>query len=137
MRSLKKLPDGSKEMAVKSIGLAWILVDDLKEAVKFYTEVLGLKLTKLDEESGWAELSGHEGGGRLGIGLKSRYEQIHPGKNAIISLPVEDIDKAKSELIQKGLEMVGETIEFPDFLKLQTVIDPDGNHFQLIQLFHH
>jgi predicted enzyme related to lactoylglutathione lyase len=120
---------------IKSIGLSWILVDDLQESVRFYSEIVGLKIMHFDEASGWAELSGSEDGRRFGIGQKSYYEEIHPGKNAIISLPVEDISKVKADLMKKGVKMLGDIIDY-DGLKLQTFIDLDDNCFQLIQLTH-
>lgn len=119
---------------IKSIGLSWVLVDDLKESVKFYTEVVGFTLVRFDETEGWAELSGSDGGTRLGLGQKSDYVDIHPGQNAIVSLPVDDILTVKADLMKKGVQMLGEIIDFPGLLKLQTFIDLDGNCFQLIQL---
>lgn len=118
---------------IKSIGLSWILVDDLEESVKYYSEIMGFKIVRFDAEAGWAELSGSINEKRIGLCLKSFYEVIHPGKNAIISLNVEDIFKAKADLMQKGVKMLGEVIAY-DNLKLQTFFDLDDNCLQLVQL---
>ena len=41
-------------MRTNSIDLVWIVVKDFKNAVKFYTEVAGLKVVEMKEEWGWA-----------------------------------------------------------------------------------
>ena len=123
-------------MAIQGIHLAWIVVKDLKKAIQYYTETVGLKLHTLDEKFGWAELSGHNGGAALGIAQKNDQESIQPGQNAIITLTVEDIQKARDDLGKKGATLQGEIIDIPGIVKLQMVVDQDGNHFQLVQSFH-
>jgi predicted enzyme related to lactoylglutathione lyase len=121
-------------MAIKGIYLAWIVVNDLKAAVKFYTEVVGLKVQQMHEEFGWAELGGsEEKGAILGIAQKSEHEKIQPGQNAVVTLSVSDLVKSKNALSQKGAKMLGEVIEIPGHAKLQMVVDQDGNHFQLVE----
>ena len=41
-------------MNLKSMDLAWIVVNDLQKAIKFYTETVGLKLVEFHEEFEWA-----------------------------------------------------------------------------------
>lgn len=121
-------------MAIKSIGLAWIVVKDFKSAIKFYTHVVGLKLHEINEEFGWAELAGNDGDGAiLGIARESNDEAIRAGQNAVITLSVDDIAKAKQDLAKKGAKMVGDIIEIPGHVKMQTIVDADGNHMQLVQ----
>lgn len=121
-------------MHIQSIYLSWIVVKDLKSAVKFYTEVVGLKLLEMHEQFGWAELSGHdEGGCKLGIAQYTPSEPIAPGSNAVVTLSVPSIAKAREELQKKGVKLIGEIIEIPGHVKLQTLVDSDGNHFQLVE----
>lgn len=120
-------------MAIKSINLAWIVVKDLKSALKFYTESVGLKLIELHEHYGWAELSGTENGTRLGIVQQSDREPIKPGQNAIVTLTVENLTDAIAELSKKGVKMQGEVLEIPGIVKLQMIVDADNNHFQLVE----
>lgn len=120
-------------MTVKSLDLAWIIVSDIKKAVKFYTETVGLKLKSFNEEFGWAELAGHEGGATLGIGQQNDRDPILPGQNAVITLSVENLEKAKADFIKKGAKMEGEIMEIPHVVKLQMVVDEDGNRFQLVE----
>ncbi len=121
-------------MTIQSIDLAWIVVNDLKSAVKFYTEVVGLKLNELHEQYGWAELSGHDGGARLGIAQKNDQDPLLPGQNAVVTLKVADIEQAIKELSQKQVRMIGDILEIPGQVKMQTAVDQDGNHFQLVEL---
>lgn len=70
-------------MEVKEIGLSWIVVKDAKAAVKYYTEVIGLKLMKFNEEYGCAELEGSQGKARFGISQVNRQDNLAAGQNAI------------------------------------------------------
>jgi predicted enzyme related to lactoylglutathione lyase len=121
-------------MKTKSFSLAWIVVKDFKKAVKFYTEKAGLKLLKASEEHGWAELQGHEEGAMLGIATVQKECPLLPGQNACVTLTVEDIDKAKDDLHKEGVKFLGEIHEIPGHVKLLMAVDPDGNHFQLVQM---
>jgi len=120
-------------MSAKSIELIWIVVKDIKKAIEFYTKVVGLKLEEFEEKYGWAELSGKEGGARLGIAQKSDHEPIQPGQNAVVTCTVENLDKAKADFLAKGAKMQGDILEIPGIVKMQMVVDPDGNHFQIVE----
>lgn len=121
-------------MKTKSFSLAWIVVKDLKKAVKFYTETAGLKLLKVSEEHGWAELQGHEDGAMLGIATMQKECPLLAGQNACVTLTVDDIKKAKEDLHKKGVKFLGDIHEIPGHVKLLMAVDPDGNHFQLVQM---
>lgn len=123
-------------MSIESIGLAWIVVDDLKAAVKFYTEVVGLKVETQNDEFGWAELCGHKDGMKLGISAKNESQGIHAGTNAVVTLTVSDIEATKKEMLSKGAKMIGDIMEVPGHVKLQTFSDKDGNKMQLVQLLY-
>ncbi len=124
-------------MKVTEIGLSWIVVKDIKNAVSYYTNVVGLKLVEFHEEFGWAELEGYEGGTRLGIAQENPQEHVKAGTNAVITFTVADLEEAKQELLKKGAKCQGDIIEVPGHVKMQTVIDNDGNCFQLCELVHH
>lgn len=130
-------------MNTKSIDLVWIVSNDVKAAIKFYTEIVGLKLKEFDEQFGWAELEGPAGGVRLGIAQKQQNSECEssydhqPGQNAVMTFTVASIEKAISEMSAKGAKMVGDVLEVPGHVKLQTAIDTDGNHFQLVEVLAH
>lgn len=122
-------------MEIKNLGLAWIVVKDIKQAVKFYTETVGLKLLTFDEQFGWAEFGGtDDNGARLGVAQTSEHETIQPGQNAVVTFTVDNLEKAKADLLKKGAKMKGEILEVPGHVKLQMVVDQDNNHFQIVQV---
>ena len=124
-------------MQVKEIGLIWIVVKDIKSSVKYYTDVVGLKLMELNEEYGWAELEGHEGGTRLGIAQENAKEKMLAGQNAVITFTVGDLKKTKETMVKKGAKCEGEVVEVPGHVKMQTMVDTDGNHFQICEMTKH
>ena len=119
-------------MSAESMDLVWIVVKDVKEAVKFYTEVVGLQLMEMSEEWGWAELQG-KNGARLGVGTSHEKSSVKPGQNGIVTFTVKDLDKTKADMIKKGAHCVGEIEEVPGHVRMQMVQDPSGNQFQLVQ----
>ena len=122
-------------MNIKSIDLAWIVVNDLPKSVKFYTEKVGLKLMEFHEGFGWAELQGQDGGIKLGLAQMqpTGNDGINPGQNAVVTLTVDNIEDAIIDLKEKGAKLMGEIQEVPGHVKLQMVQDEDGNHFQLVE----
>lgn len=118
-------------MAVQSIDLAWIVVNDLKQSVKYYTEILGMKLSVFEEQMGWAELKGAKGGAILG--LVQANQEVKAGNNAVVTFTVENLDKTVKELSKKGLKCVGEKQVVPDQVELQMILDNSGNQIQLVQ----
>jgi predicted enzyme related to lactoylglutathione lyase len=126
-------------MNLQSIDMVWIVVNDLKKAIAFYTQTVGLKLMETHDEYGWAELEGHRGGTRLGLAQKSEKgeEGIAPGQNAVLTFTVGSLDKAISEMLTKGATLIGKVQEIPGHVKMQTAQDADGNRFQLVELCHH
>lgn len=119
-------------MKAQGIFLSWIVVSDIKAAIKFYTEVVGLELKEYHEEYKWAELSG-PGGSTLGIGQEGPESPMKPGINAIMTIAVEDIERAKKHFIEKGASLVGDIVEIPHHVKMQTFTDSDGNTMQIVQ----
>jgi len=119
-------------MNTQGIHLAWIVVKDIQKAIKFYTEVVGLALREFNTEFGWAELSGPDGAA-LGIAQHSSHSEIQPGQNAVMTITVKDLDVALKDWKKRGVKLVGEIMEIPGQVKLQTFVDQDGNTLQLCQ----
>lgn len=122
-------------MTAQSMDLAWIVVNDFKAAVKFYTEVVGLQVMDINEEWGWAELQGNNGA-RLGIAKQKETSEITAGQNAIVTFTVKNLDESKAEMVRKGAVCVGVVQDIPGHVRMQLVRDLDGNQFQLVQMFH-
>jgi predicted enzyme related to lactoylglutathione lyase len=121
-------------MSAKQMGLAWIPVQDFKKAIKFYTEVVGLKLVESNEEWGWAELEGKDGGIRLGIGQYREEESpVKPGHNAVLTFTVQNVDAASKEMEKKGATLVGEVCEVPGHVRMQMIKDSEGNFIHIVE----
>lgn len=119
---------------VESIQMSWIVVSDLKSAIKYYEDIVGLKLTQHSEEHGWAEMSGMNGGSLLGIAQYTPDHDVKPGENAVVTFTVKNLDHAKAEMAKKGASFHGEIIEVPGHVRMQTFKDKDGNRFQIVEL---
>jgi predicted enzyme related to lactoylglutathione lyase len=119
-------------MKTQGIHLTWITVKDIKEAIKFYTETVGLELKEYAEEYNWAELSGPSGAS-LGIAQENPMDNVKPGTNAVVTVSVDNLEKAKAHFVQQGAKLVGDTMEIPGQVKLQTFMDADGNSLQLVE----
>lgn len=119
-------------MQAQGIELTWIVVKDLDQAITFYTQVIGLQLKERSDEFGWAELSGPSGS-ILGLACASHEADMAPGSNAVIAVTVANLDAALRHFISKGGKLLGKVIEIPGHVKMQTIVDPDGNKLQLVQ----
>ena len=123
-------------MRTKSIDLVWIVVKDFKQAVKFYSETIGLKVVDLNEEWGWAELQGHDGKGmRLGIAQQNAEypDPVKPGENYVATFTVDDLDQSNRDLIKQGVTLIGDIQDIPGHVRMQAVKDTEGNFFQVVQ----
>lgn len=120
-------------MSIKSMGLVWIAVDDFEEAIKYYTEVLGLELLERNDDFGWAELGGKDGGARLGISEACDMSPLEPGDNGVPSMTVDNLDKTLKRLSGK-VELEGDICEVPGCVRMQLIRDPSGNLIHLVEL---
>lgn len=101
---------------------------DMDRAVKFYEDVVGLRLLRRDGAS-WAEFEG----GPVRLALHGSVEG-HPveagGATAVFA--VDDLDAARAELEDRGVEF-GHAAEIGDWARYATFRDPDGNTVQIIE----
>lgn len=119
-------------MKNQGIQLSWIVVKDLKSAIKFYTETVGLSVQEECPEFGWAELTGPSGC-ILGIAEESKEENVKAGSNAIMTISVENLETACAFFKKKGVHLIGDVLEIPECVKMQTFKDADGNTMQLVE----
>lgn len=121
-------------MKTEGVELAWIVVKDLDGAIAFYRDVAGLELKERNDQFGWAELAGPKGA-VLGLAAAASETEVAPGSNAVFTISVSDLDAALAHFKAKGADLVGNVIEIPGHVRLQTVKDRDGNRLQLVQKF--
>lgn len=120
-------------MKNNGMGLVWIVVADLDKAIKYYTEVLGMEVSSIAKEFGWAELKSGDGA-VLGLAQENPEFDMKAGSNAVMTMKVDNLDESKAELAEKGVSLLGEVQDIPGHCRLQLCADEDGNLFQLVQL---
>jgi predicted enzyme related to lactoylglutathione lyase len=102
---------------IKEIDNVSIVVDDLKSAVKWYRDVLGLKHKFTEESIQWAEM---DSGGRSSLALKTE------GKPSVCFV-VTDLEEEMKRLKAKGINF-NEIMELPGGVgRVTSFNDPWGN----------
>ena len=109
---------------IKGVAAVWLPVTDMRRAVAFYGETLGLKVTEHDDD--WSEVEANG----LKIGLNGTEEPSGDGGAAIAFQP-------GGQLEDEVERLEGEGVEFPDGIsehpwgRIVPFKDPDGNDLQL------
>jgi predicted enzyme related to lactoylglutathione lyase len=114
-------------------GIATVFVTDMDRSVRFYTEVLGLRLTERFGNH-WAQVEA----GRLTIGLHPASAQSPAGRDGSITIGFalnQKIEDAVSTLQRKGVKFKGAISQDPNAGKFAYFEDPDGNSLYLMELF--
>ncbi|HEY4498830.1 MAG TPA: VOC family protein [Candidatus Paceibacterota bacterium] len=109
-------------MNVKGVDFIFYNVSDMKKAVEFYRDVLGLKPLEEPGET-WAEFN--VGNATLSIGVYGS-KATGPKDNVSVALSVDDVKESVAYLREKGVPVVQDTFESGGcFMAIAT--DPDGN----------
>lgn len=120
-------------MAIKRVSLSWVGVHDIDRSKNFFIQKLGLQIFESQEEYGWLELRGPDGGPVLGVGVHSPQSGMPAGINAVVTFVTDEYEKTKQELAGNGIEFFGEVAGFPGVPRMICFKDPDGNTFQLVE----
>lgn len=115
---------------IKTVWCITFYVSDLKKAVEFYEETLGLE--KKYEYSSYA---GFECGG-VEIGLVPRPEECKhfAPKPVAVEFLVENVEKFYEELKNKGVRFTRELHDEPWGGRQASFTDPDGNVLEIVQI---
>jgi predicted enzyme related to lactoylglutathione lyase len=110
-------------------------VADMEQAVKFYRDVLGLKVTDEDAHFTGLEVGGvriglHWTGGRPVPAVPKNAHGADAG--ATLTLRVADIEAAQQRLRENLVKILG-TMDAP-WGRLVTFQDPDGNVLKLMEV---
>ncbi len=109
------------------IGYVNVFVSDLKRALTFYHDTLGLTLHQADEEHGYASL----GAKTISFGLAQTDEPGLIGRHTGIGFVVSDIETKHRDLAAKGVNFTLPPTPQPWGGILAVFEDPDGNQFYL------
>jgi len=125
-----------EEKIMVSGGNATVFVANMDASIRFYTEVLGLKLTNRFGGD-WATVKAGES---LTIGLhpiSPKYPSPGTKGSVVIGLEIDiAIDKAVARLLQSGVQIKG-TVTRSEAGNFATLEDPDGNEIYLWEVNPH
>jgi len=114
------------------VGVVYYYVSDMERALAFYRDKLGFECITLwfDVTNRWAELDA--GGVVLGLEeVKKRgVSQRPPWGGAVVSFQVNNIEKIKTDLEEKGINFATDVLIF-ERVKVAQFEDPDGNLLEL------
>jgi catechol 2,3-dioxygenase-like lactoylglutathione lyase family enzyme len=113
--------------------LVAVPVTDVDRAIAFYTDKIGFNLDhdhKVSDDLRFVQLT--PPGSACSIALGTGISRAEPGSVQGLQLVVSDIDAARDELVQRGVE-VGDVQEF-DWGKFVFFTDPDGNGWSVQQI---
>jgi predicted enzyme related to lactoylglutathione lyase len=102
---------------------------DMDRAVKFYQEVLGLRLLRRDG-SNWSMFDA--GPVRLALHGAVEGRPLETG-GATAVFEVDDLDAARAALEERGAEFEEHVGEVEGYARFATLRDPDGNRIQIIE----
>jgi len=111
-------------MKIKAVDYVTYMVSDLKKAINFYQNILGLRMDGAPGET-WVEFDVNN----VTLVLGSWGGKPVPGKSGI-ALAVDDVQAALDELKSKGVKTEGEVWETPVCFG-GSFYDPDGNTIYL------
>jgi predicted enzyme related to lactoylglutathione lyase len=123
----------------KDVTMDWKLelvavpVTDVDRAKRFYTEQVGFNADhdhQVSDELRFVQLT--PPGSACSITLGTGVTDAQPGSSTGLQLVVSDIDAARSQLLDGGVE-VGEVQDFP-WGRFVFFADPDGNRWSVQQI---
>lgn len=114
-------------MIVERTDFISVPVTDMERSKRFYSETLGLAGT---DDAGFPEYSLGENVSLYLITMESVGSEFSGPHSGYVALRVPDVQRARAELEEKGIEFVGETRETP-VCQMAFFHDPDGNAFML------
>ena len=109
---------------IKGVAAVWLPVTDMRRAVAFYGETLGLEVTEHDGD--WSEVDGNG----LRIGLNGTESPGGDGGAVVAFQPDRELEQEVERLAQAGVEFSDEVSEHP-WGRIVPFKDPDGNDLQL------
>lgn len=117
---------------LKKLDIVVIQVKDWSNAVKWYTEKLGLKLLYREDDDQWCQLTFPEGGTNLA--LLGNSKEIEKGSNRCLpDILVDNLDQTVKELKTKGVKFKGDIRGGDEGFRIISLQDPEGNELQLYE----
>jgi predicted enzyme related to lactoylglutathione lyase len=114
--------------AIGPLDYVYFWTTDMDRGVKFYSEVLGLPLTRRDG-SEWAEFDV----GRVRFALHGAVEGSVTEPGGTVVFRVDDLDAARADLEARGAVFDEHAGDIQGYARFASLRDPDGNRIDLIE----
>jgi predicted enzyme related to lactoylglutathione lyase len=114
--------------AIGPVDYVYFWTSDMDRAVRFYGQVLGLRLLHQDQ-SKWAEFDA----GPVRLALHAAVEDRAPEPGGTVVFRVDDLDDARAKMEGRGAEFEEPAGEIEGYARLASLRDPDGNRVDLIE----
>jgi catechol 2,3-dioxygenase-like lactoylglutathione lyase family enzyme len=122
---------------IKSVSLITISVSNQEEAIKYYTDTLGFKVTTdaaYGEGMRWVEVAPPGSSVTLSLFQPFKADQPSPGSADNVHFKTENIDQAFAELSARGVAFEGPVMRMGDGVPPMAFFrDPDGNRFMMVE----
>lgn len=117
---------------LKKLDIVVIQVKDWPNAVKWYTEKLGLKLLYREDDDQWCQLTFPEG--ETNLALLGNSKGIEKGSNRCLpDILVDNLDRTVKELKAREVKFKGDIRGGDEGFRIITLQDPEGNELQLYE----
>ncbi|WP_313341475.1 VOC family protein [Sedimentibacter sp.] len=110
-----------------------IHVKNMEESLKFYQEVVGLKLSDRFN-AGPMEISFlGEGDTKLELICSEKFQNFNPGNGVSMGFKVESLDAALNMVKEKGYEVITGPLQPNPHIKYFIFLDPNGYKVQFAE----
>jgi len=111
-----------------------ILVNNMDESLKFYEEIVGLKLTERFQAGPGMEISFlGEGETKVELIYNEKFKKLDAGNRVTLGFKVESLEEKIDFIKEKGIKIITGPIEPNPSIKYFIIKDPDGVKIQFAQ----
>ncbi|MEL7647472.1 MAG: VOC family protein [Sedimentibacter sp.] len=111
-----------------------ILVKDMEESLKFYQEVVGLKLAdRFNAGPGMEICFLGEGETKLELIFSEKFKDIEPGSAVTLGFKVESLDEAQKIVRENEIEIKTGPMQPNSHLRYFIILDPNGVKVQFAE----
>ncbi|HAS90712.1 MAG TPA: glyoxalase [Clostridiales bacterium] len=111
-----------------------ILVNNMDDSLKFYEEIVGLKMTERFQAGPGMEISFlGEGETKVELIYNEKFKKLDAGNRVTLGFKVESLDEKINFIKEKGIKIITGPIEPNPSIKYFIIKDPDGVKIQFAQ----